>query len=454
MRQLLYAFACLFLSIVPVHGTTPDEINTTRSTHAEIIVIGAGLAGLSAARELHDAGKSVIVLEAKPHIGGRTYSQLLGTTPVDMGASWLHGVKGHPLTPLAEHLNLRLVPTDYDNDVLFDTEGKPSDADAPALRQYTKAMYRALYTAIESEDHNTSVAAALQHIPADIVGALPVSARDHITANHLDEEYGADPRALSVMALDEGLDYEGSDALIKQSYKPLVDKLAEDLDIRLTSPVTAIDYRESHIELSTERGKFSAPQVIVTLPLGVLQSGDIVFTPDLPTEKRRAIHALGVGLLNKLYLKFPRVFWHTDADVIAYQTPQRGRWLSWYDLSELSGEPILLGFTAADAADAVEALDDEQLVAEAMGVLRTLYGDDIPQPTLHLRSRWRADPYARGAYSFLKVGATQLARKHLAEPIDNRLFFAGEATDSDFPATTQGAYFSGLRAAQRLLNSD
>jgi monoamine oxidase len=243
----------------------------------------------------------------------------------------------------------------------------------------------------------------------------------------------------------------GADAILRNSYSALTEALADGLDIRLNCIVDSVDYAGARVRVATGCDCYEVAQVIVTVPLGVLQAGDIAFTPALPPGHQRAIHALGMGLINKLYLEFPRVFWDADVQVVGYQSARRGRWMSWYDYSAVTGVPILLGFCAGAGAAEVEALDDAASVDSAMDALRRIYGPDIPPPRAAVVTRWGQDPFARGAYSFLKVGARSSQRKTLATPIGGRLLLAGEHTDRRYPATTHGAWRAGVRAARRLL---
>ena len=243
----------------------------------------------------------------------------------------------------------------------------------------------------------------------------------------------------------------GPDALLRDSYAALTAIMASGLDLRLRSVVTAIDYSDWPARVYTRDAAFSAEHVLVTVPLGVLQAGSIEFNPPLQASHQAAIDGLGMGLTNKLFLRFPRAFWDPAIEIIGYQNRDRGRWPSWYNYQPACGEPVLLGFTTGRAAVAVEALSDTETLNDAMSLLRVIYGAHIPEPEAALITRWGQDPFSRGAYSFLPVRARSKLRRALAKPLAGRLHFAGEATDNCYPATTQGAYRSGLRAASQIL---
>jgi len=150
--------------------------------------------------------------------------------------------------------------------------------------------------------------------------------------------------------------------------------LARDLDVRLGQVARRIDRGADGVVVTTERDSFPGAYAVVTLPIGVLRSGRVTFTPALPARKQRAISLLGSGVLDKLWLRFPRVFWERDVDVIDYVSPTKGRWNEWYDLSHHTGEPVLVGFNAATYARELELRSNAEVVADALSVLRTIYG--------------------------------------------------------------------------------
>lgn len=414
---------------------------------ADVIVVGAGLAGLAAAAALVKAGKHVVVLEARNEIGGRTRSTHALGPPLDIGASWLHGIRDHPLYQQALENGLAMSVTDYEDVLTFRADGTPETASDASM----EAFEDALDELGDGAHRNDSVADRLPPLRRRFSEELPGALQDFLVATVIEEEYAADISDLGALALEEGREMRGGDAILHASYAALTKQLSAGLDIRLSAVVSEIEYDTGGVRVGAGDVTYSAGQAVVTLPLGVLKKGAVRFSPALDRGHLDAIDALGVGLLNKLFLKFPSQFWGKDAQIFSYQHVQRGRWLSWYDYSHVSGEPILLGFCTANAAKDVESLDDAETVADAMHCLRRMFGDELPDPSAYFITRWGQDPFACGAYSFLKPGARSKQRRALARPLSGTLYFAGEATDRRYPATTQGAYRSGLRAAKALL---
>ena len=255
-------------------------------------------------------------------------------------------------------------------------------------------------------------------------------------------------------ALDEYDDVFGdTEVVFPHGYDALASALADGLDIVLNSPVTAIDYRENtSVVVRTETQDYTASKVLITVPLGVLKAGAIDFSPSLPSAKYAAIAALEMGLLDKLYLRFDNVFWENDILNVGYVNQAPGRFPYWLNLQPVTGEPVLLAFNGGDVALQLEGCTDADVLAEAMGVLRSIYGEGTPEPIDYRITRWAADQYSYGAYSALAMGATPDMRCDLAEPIDKRIFFAGEATHSQHPSTVHGAFLSGVREAERILS--
>jgi monoamine oxidase len=231
----------------------------------------------------------------------------------------------------------------------------------------------------------------------------------------------------------------------------LTDYLTKGLDIRLGAVVTDIVYDETAVTITTTSGNYQADRVIVTLPIGVLQQGRVTFDPPLPQTKQRAINAIGPAVMNKVYLRFAEPFWQKAPEWIIYESEEKGVFSSWLNLYHYTDEPILLAFNVGEFGRKIEAFSDEEIVVQAMQTLRTMYGDDKPDPIDAQITRWASDPFAHCSYSFPTVGMSSTARDDLAEPINGRIFFAGEATHADYPSTVHGAFLSGEREAARVL---
>ncbi len=246
-------------------------------------------------------------------------------------------------------------------------------------------------------------------------------------------------------------------------YQHLVDNLAKSgFEIRLNHRVTEIDYSNDNVKLvcirthsngDEETTVVECERVVVTLPIGVLCENSVKFRPELPTSKIESMDKIGNGVLDKLFLKFERVFW-PDRDFIVFVSKDDGEigwWTEMFNLHRHCGENLVCFFNSASIArSAAKQLPDLELVESALSILRRNFGE-IPQLVSFLRSSWSVDPFAKGSYTFLKVGATVDDRDRLAAPVNSLLFFAGEATTRWYPGTVHGAYASGLRAANEIL---
>ncbi|GAB2853316.1 hypothetical protein GCM10027024_31480 [Microbacterium insulae] len=222
----------------------------------------------------------------------------------------------------------------------------------------------------------------------------------------------------------------------------------------MTHVVSRVRWSDVGVEIETDHGTVTGSTSIVTVPVGVLQSEEFVIEPALPEPVAGALGRLRMNAFEKVFLRFAEKFWDDDVYVIRQQGPEGRWWHSWYDLTDLHGEPTLLTFAAGPAA--VETLDwsEESITESVMEQLRRLYGESVPRPTHVHVTDWQDDPFSRGSYAFMTVGSTTEDHDALATPVGGVLHLAGEATWTDDPATVTAAMLSGHRAAVRVLGRD
>ncbi|MFF8990419.1 flavin monoamine oxidase family protein [Streptomyces sp. NPDC014983] len=427
----------------------------------DTIVVGAGIAGITAARLLHAAGQRVVVLEARDRVGGRIWTDRTAGFSVDRGASWIHGLTGNPLTGLATALGMETSEFTVGS---FQAGGRPiADYDESrrlldddATRRWTADVETAddlLQRAVEACGPGESYATAAERALA-ATGWQPERA-ERVRAfyrHRTHEQCGAEIEQVAAHALDEDA-IEGDEVIFPGGYDALPRALAEGLDVRLGTTVTAVTRLTTGVRVDTEDESFEAAHVIVTVPLGVLKAGAITFTPALPDAVAGPIARLGMGVFNKVFLQFPDRFWPDDV----YAIRQHGRagvpWHSWYDVSVVSGRPMLLTFAGGAWGREIEQKTDEEVVSSVLGSLREIYGASVPTPVAHWITRWGIDPLALGSYSYVAVGSSHDDHDAMAGPVDGVLHFAGEATWGREPATVHGALRSGHRAAERITGS-
>ncbi|HJL16536.1 MAG TPA: FAD-dependent oxidoreductase [Sandaracinaceae bacterium LLY-WYZ-13_1] len=412
-----------------------------------IVIVGAGIAGLAAARALREAGREAVVLEARPRVGGRLLTSRSLGVPVDLGASWIHGVRDNPLTALADEVGVRRVATRHEDAGVYDGGAwLPRARLARSQRDFAQLLADAGRRARAASSDRSLRAAIDEVVPGD----LEPGARAELGVQErmLSLMMGADLESLSARSWDQDEELPGGDALLLDGYGPLVEHLGEGLDVRLEHAVERIEHAAGRATVAGPFGEMEADAVIVTLPLGVLKSDAVRFEPPLPFEKRAAIRRVGAGLLDKVVLRFEERFWPVGHTYLAHVAPpERTPW-GFLDLSAFGWPPILVAFASGAHAAALEALPDSEVVALARRGLAALVDGPVPAAHDTIVTRWRADPFARGAYSHLGVGATGDDHDTLAAPVDDVLWFAGEHTHRAYPATAHGAYLSGVRAAE------
>ena len=428
-------------------------------TRFDTIVVGAGMSGMTSARMLADAGQRVVVLEGRDRIGGRMNTDRASGFPVDLGASWIHGIDGSPLWDLTQALG---IPTLEYTVGSFQVGGRPIenfDGDGTAM----DAAATAQWIADVDEADRLLVEEVASSAPGDTYLDVTERALDRsgLDAERIDdireffrhrveEQCGAWIGDLDAHGLDEDA-IDGDEVIFPRGYDELPRRIGAGLDVRLNRIVTGVSRSASGVVVTADGEEFTADRVIVTVPLGVLKTGRIAFAPPLPDEVSGPIERLGMGVFNKVFVQFPERFWNEDSYVIRALGEAGEHWHSWYDVSAVSGLPTLLTFAAGPFGRRMQELSDEDVVADSVAALRALYGTRVPAPTAHWITRWGQDRFSDGSYSHLAVGSSHHDHDALAGPVDDVLHFAGEATWGDEPATVGAAFYSGHRAAERIL---
>ena len=420
----------------------------------DVIIVGAGIAGLAAANELDSKGFDVLILEARDRIGGRIWSsdEWSGST-VDLGASWIHGIENNPITDIAIKYGIETIVMDLNPSELYDYEGNWFD-DEKQDQAWT--MFDNFQEFIIMENERRERDASIQDALDSFVSQQSLSMEEQEILSipvysSIELKYNAPASELSLFWWDIGKSYGGDEVIFPEGFDQITDELSDGLDIRLEHIVSKIEYDENGVNVISNQGSFEGKYVVCTVPLGVLKHGNIEFSPSLPQTKQNAIEKLGMGLMNKIYFLFPEAFWD-DTTFINHISKNNGGWMEFLNLEPFIDKPILMAFSSGEYGKQLEKLSDEEIVIQGMEILKKLYGNDIPEPEDYIITRWASDPFSRGAYSFTPVGATPSDYDALAEPVMNRVFFAGEATIKEAPATVHGAYLSGIREAERIQN--
>lgn len=411
-----------------------------------VLVIGAGLSGLAAARALHDKGFIVTVLEAQSTVGGRLRTNRSAGVAFDEGASWIHGIDGNPITTLAQQAGMQTFPTVDESRVSYDIGGIKRKV----------AVYDAaedeLYSILDSLMKQGSRTRSFESV---FNAAYPGKANDRLwtflLSTYVTFDTG-DLNKLSSLLYNEGQEYGGVETIAKNGYDTIATYLARGLDIRFDQRVTAIDYSSSTVTVTHNGSVSEAGYVIVTVPLGVLKSESIRFTPLLPAGKQSAIRSIGMNCVNKFLLIWEKAFWD-DVQYISYTPAVRDKFNYFVNVRKYQPTVnALMTFAYADYARQTETMTDTQVVADIMAHLRDMYGTGIPEPVTMLRTKWQNNEFTFGSYSYTAIDTEMTHFDDLAESIDNRLFFAGEHTHADYFSTAHGAWLSGIREAEKIID--
>lgn len=424
----------------------------------DTIVVGAGVAGLTAARQLQRAGQQVIVLEARDRIGGRLHTARVDGVATDLGASWIHGINDNPLYDLVAAYGL---PTKEFTVGSFQPDGRPiayfdpagvrlSDAEAHAFAEDVRACDRALAGVIAASTSGTSYEQVVEQALTTL--EWPEARRSRVREflqHRTEEQYGVWIADLDAHGLDDD-QVDGDEVVFPRGYDELATRLAEGLDIRLDTAVTQIGWDADGVRVVAGDAAYAASQAVVTLPIGVLQSGTVVVEPPLPEPVAGALGGLEMNAFEKVFLTFPERFWDEGLYALRRQGDAAAWWHSWYDVTPVNGHPTLLTFAAGPAATAIRTWDDARVADSVVTALREIL-PDTPAPTKVQITHWQDDPWSRGSYAYMKVGSRCEDHDLLATPIGGVLHLAGEATWSEDPATVTAAFRSGHRAAENVL---
>lgn len=440
-----------------------------RYRNKNVIVVGAGASGLAAATQLQNFGMKVVVLEARDRIGGRVWDDTsLGVT-VGRGAQIVNGCVNNPIVLMCEQLGIKMHKLGERCD-LFQEGGRATDQ---ALDKRMDFHFNAILDVVsewrkdKSQNQDTPLGEKIQEVYKNFLqesGIQFSELEETVLQFHLSNlEYacGSTLDQVSARSWDHNeffAQFSGDHTLLTQGYSSVLSQLAEGLDIRLKNPVQAIDYSGDVVKVTSSNGsQWTAQKVLITVPLTLLQMNLIQFIPPLPERKLKAINSLGAGIIEKIALQFPYRFWDSKiqgADYFGHLPPspdKRGMFGVFYDMDPQRKKSVLMSVITGEAVTSIMEMEDDKIVEELMKVLRALFKEQkVPEPVKYFITRWRNDMWSRMSYSFVKTGGSGEAYDIIAEDVQGKVFFAGEATNRHFPQTVTGAYLSGVREASKI----
>ncbi|HEY2519428.1 MAG TPA: NAD(P)/FAD-dependent oxidoreductase [Streptosporangiaceae bacterium] len=427
-----------------------------------VLVAGAGIAGLTVANALTQAGVDCVVLEARDRIGGRLHTADLDGAPVDLGGSWIHMPDGNPMRAFARLAGVPCASADPVGEMAgFDGRERRrlSAAEVGELLGLYQEQFPAATADLAAElGPGASAAEAIDAFVAAGRAPGPPARARQMLYGCVEAESAGRAADQSLRWLWEELEYGGSyfGDVPRGGYRRLVDAMASGVDVRLGRPVSEIVTGPDGVRMVAADGSVEeGSHAVVAVPLGVLKSGQPRFSPGLPPDRLAAIGRLGFGRFEKVALRFAEPFWREAGLPHLMVFPRDpGQWMVWVmGLDAFGGGPVLVFFVFHSAAERLAGAAPDASVRWARGLLAEALGGPCPEPVAVAVSAWADDPWARGAYAHIPPGATPADADLLGEPAGGRLLFAGEHTQSARLAYADGALTSGIREAKRLLGT-
>jgi monoamine oxidase len=420
------------LAAVPAFGQSGGNV--------DIAIIGAGAAGIAAARRVVAAGKRVLLLEAADRAGGRclTDTGRFGV-PVDLGAHWIHMPELNPVAKLAPGAGLDVYPAPRGQRLRvgrrYAREGE--------LEDFLAALVRC-NRAIQDAARGKADMSCVQALPKDLLD-LQATVEFYLGPFGC----GKDLRDISAMDFAKSLERD-VDAFCRQGFGTLLMKLAGGLPLELSAPVSLVDMSgRSGVDIVSAKGRINARAVIVTASTNVLLSGKIKFTPDLPKRQLDACDKLSLGSYDRIILELPGNPLGLQRDDLMFEKAQNERTAAL--LANVGGSTLAFVDVGGKFGRDLAARGERAMTAFAAEWLSGLYGSDIGKVVGKSHAtQWNTSPWALGAFSAAAVGG-QPSRRVLTEPLRERIFFAGEAAHETLWGTVGGAWESGERAAASAL---
>jgi monoamine oxidase len=407
-------------------------------SEVDVAVIGAGAGGIGATRRLVKAGGvSVVALEARDRVGGRVNTIAPTGFALDRGAEWLHSADRNPLAPIAQRLGFSVHqrPSEWTSRLSRSGETPEAEADWLATREEQGRARRK--AAAGPEDRSLASTLAPGGRWSQLLDATSTWAN------------GAE---LDRVSVKDYVRYDDNSTNLNwrlgEGYGRLFEKLAEGLPVALATSVSRIDHRGRAIRIETARGTLTARRVVVTVPTSIIAAEAIRFDPPLP-EKLAAAMGLPLGVDDKLFIALDDGAGGFAQNGFLVGSTTRRETMN-YQLRPFD-RPIIYCFFGGHFAAAMEREGEAAMFAFASDELANILGAGIRRHIAPLATTaWLRDPWSRGSYSYAMPGHAG-DRAVLAAPVDDRLFFAGEATSPYFFSTAHGAYMTGLSAAEAVL---
>lgn len=410
----------------------------------DVVIIGAGSAGLSAARTLIGKGKSVVIVEAADRIGGRAFteSNTFGV-PYDHGCFNVMGPGRFDYLDMARDWGFELRRLQDAGEAVFVGDRKATEVE---LGQYDRA-WGTMTSALGKAGRAGLDVSAASALPSDF-DAMEFAGLSQTWLGPMD--FAVDLEDLSVQDWWQYGDTPSS-YMIKQGYGTLVSRMGQGLPVRLNTPATHIDWSGDGVAVETSAGTIRAKACIITVSPGVLSAGSIRFTPALPVRKQQAIGNLPMGLLAKITLQFDgERFGLTPNNWLSYLVPNEMPAEACYFLTWPFDFDLMIGWVGGQFGWEVSAAGPDAAIDFALGEVVKMVGSNARKHFVkgHLTG-WADNPWTLGAYAAAMPGYHS-ARSELARPIADRLFFAGEAVAGPYIMLCSGAYMSGEKVASNV----